>query len=253
MVSGLDRFRTQFATYTDRYVLIGGTASSIAMEELGAEFRVTKDLDIVLCVEALDRDFVEAFWAFIKAGAYENRQKSTGKRLFYRFYAPSNPGFPEMLELFSRVPDALDLDAHAQLTPIPIDKEVSSLSAILMDDSYYEFVMANRLTVHELAVIPAWALIPLKAHAFLDLSDRKVRGEHVDSKNIKKHRNDILRLFTTLPRDRVMTLPPSVQTDLRKALLQMGEEQIDPKSFGLGKMPRSDALTQLSRIYDISP
>jgi len=50
MVNGLDRFQAHFAAYTDRYVLIGGTASSLAMEELGGSFRVTKDLDIVLCL-----------------------------------------------------------------------------------------------------------------------------------------------------------------------------------------------------------
>ena len=55
MVNGLDRFREHFSAYTDRYVLIGGTAASLAMEELCEAFRVTKDLDIVLCVEALDR------------------------------------------------------------------------------------------------------------------------------------------------------------------------------------------------------
>ena len=79
------------------------------MEELGQEFRTTKDLDIVLCIETLDRDFTHAFWDFIKLGEYNNCQKSTGKRLFYRFYGPKQKGFPEMLELFTRVSDALDL------------------------------------------------------------------------------------------------------------------------------------------------
>ena len=88
MVKGLDRFKEHFAGYSDRYVLIGGTASSLSMEELGGEFRATKDLDLVLCVESLDREFAEAFWEFIRLGAYENRQKSTGKRLFYRFHGP---------------------------------------------------------------------------------------------------------------------------------------------------------------------
>ena len=55
MVIGLDRFKEHFAGYADRYVLIGGTASSLSMEELGSEFRATKDLDLVLCVETLDR------------------------------------------------------------------------------------------------------------------------------------------------------------------------------------------------------
>ena len=251
MVNGLERFQAHFADYQDRYVVIGGTASSLTMEELGLDFRVTKDLDIVLCVEALDRAFAEAFWAFIKAGAYENRQKSTGKRLFYRFYAPKEPGFPEMLELFARVPDALDLKEGAELTPVPVDDEVSSLSAILMNDDYYAFVMARRTVIHGLAVIKADALIPLKARAFVDLTERKARGETVDSKNIKKHKNDILRLFTVLERDQVIMLPESVRVDLEKALTLIAPEAIDLKVMGVMGMKLPDVLNELARVFGL--
>jgi hypothetical protein len=48
LVKGLDIFREFFAPYSGEYVLIGGTAASLAMEEAGLEFRSTKDLDIVL-------------------------------------------------------------------------------------------------------------------------------------------------------------------------------------------------------------
>ncbi len=119
MVDGLDVFQKHFADYSDRYVLIGGTASSLAIEELGGEpFRVTKDLDIVLCIEALDRAFVGAFWEFVKLGGYQTRQKSTDKRLFYRFHSPTDPDYPFMLELFARVPDALDLAEAAAYTDL---------------------------------------------------------------------------------------------------------------------------------------
>lgn len=144
MVGGIGSFRTHFADYKDRYVLIGGTASTLAMEELGANFRATKDLDIVLCVEALDKEFARKFWDFVQLGGYENRQRSTGKRLFYRFYSPKDPNFPEMLELFSRIPDALQVVEGAQLTPIPVGSEVSSLSAILLDDAYYKLIHSIR-------------------------------------------------------------------------------------------------------------
>lgn len=252
MVNGLDRFRAHFAAFTDRYVLIGGTASSLAMEELGGSFRVTKDLDIVLCVESLDRVFAEAFWAFIKAGDYENRQKSTGKRLFYRFYAPKQPGFPEMLELFSRVPDALDLPATSELTPIPIDDEVSSLSAILMDDDYYAFVMARRVIIHGLAVIQADALIPLKARACVDLSERKARGEAIDSKNIRKHKNDIFRLFTILDRASSVTLAESLRLDLNTALVRISEEPVDLKTLGISTLQLPELVAELRRIYGLT-
>ena len=89
MVKGLDVFREHFKGFEDRYVLIGGTASSIVMEEAGADFRATKDLDIVLSVESLDSDFAHQFWKFIENGQYSNRQKSTGKKLFYRFHSPA--------------------------------------------------------------------------------------------------------------------------------------------------------------------
>lgn len=54
MVRGLDVFRRHFADFTDRYVLIGGVAATLAMEEAGLDFRATKDLDLVLIIEALD-------------------------------------------------------------------------------------------------------------------------------------------------------------------------------------------------------
>ena len=96
MVRGLDQFKEHFAEFTDQYVLIGGAACTLAMEEAGLDFRATKDLDIVLCIEALDKEFGTAFWQFIKAGGYQNQQRSSGKKLFYRFYGPRHEGYPEM-------------------------------------------------------------------------------------------------------------------------------------------------------------
>ncbi len=136
MVRGLDVFRKYFAGHADRFVLIGGTAATLAMEEAGLEFRATKDLDIVLHIEALSPAFGELFWSFVEAGRYEIRQASdTGKPVFYRFQKPADERFPVMLELFSRVPDGIKLAEGSHLTPIPIDDAVASLSAILLDDT----------------------------------------------------------------------------------------------------------------------
>ena len=86
MVKGLDVFREYFAGHADQFVLIGGTAGTLAMEEAGLEFRATKDLDIVLHVEALDVAFAQAFWRFVQEGGYEMAQASdTKKPTFYRF------------------------------------------------------------------------------------------------------------------------------------------------------------------------
>ncbi len=53
--------RDHFREYPGRYVLIGGTASHLALREQGFDFRATKDLDIILCIEALNERFLAAF------------------------------------------------------------------------------------------------------------------------------------------------------------------------------------------------
>ncbi len=57
-------------------LLIGGTACMLVMEEAGIPFRATKDLDIVLYVEALNKEFVSAFWKFVKAGDIKIEKKA---------------------------------------------------------------------------------------------------------------------------------------------------------------------------------
>jgi hypothetical protein len=123
VVRGIDVFREHFAKHVNQFVLIGGTAATLAMETAGLQFRATKDLDIVLHIEALDPPFGEAFWSFVERGGYEIRQASdTGKPVLYRFQKPRDARFPAMLELFCRSPDGIRLAEGSRLTPIPMTR-----------------------------------------------------------------------------------------------------------------------------------
>lgn len=207
MVKGIDIFQEYFKEYTDQYVLIGGAACSISFEEQDASFRATKDLDMVLIVEALTPAFGERFWQFIRDGGYQNRARSNGKPQFFRFDKPEDPRFPKMIELFSRT-DWL-LDEGSGLTPIHIDDDVSSLSAILLNDAYYQALLNGRDVIDGLSILrPEW-LIPFKAKAWLDLRDKT----GTDSADIKKHRNDVIRLVSELVLEPV-TLPDEVRADM---------------------------------------
>ena len=146
MVKGLDRFKEHFADYADRYVLIGGTASSLSMEELVSERRTTMD---------------------------------------------------------------------------------------------------------GLSLVKADGLIPLKARAYVDLSKRKAAGEAVDSKNIRKHKNDMVRLFTVLDRDAGITLAASLQEDLAAAFALMEQDPPDLKSLGISRITFDEIMTDLRRIYGL--
>jgi hypothetical protein len=253
MVVGLEQFRRHFSSFSDQYVLIGGTACTIIMQNSGLDFRATKDLDIVLYVEALSTSFVTAFWQFIKNGGYTHQQRSTGKEIFYRFSSPRAIEFPFMLELFSRTPDTVTLVGQGHLTPIPMPDSITSLSAILLDEDYYRFIHSGKKEIDGLTVLEASHLIPLKARACIDLENRKHSGPGIDEKDIRKHRNDIIRLYQLLSPNTRVDLPLSIKEDVRSFLMQLkNDTSIECKNFGL-KHTSVEQITQMLRqIYSIS-
>jgi len=252
MIKGLDKFREHFAGFADRYVLIGGAAADLVMDEAGVDFRATKDLDIVLCIEALDTSFADAFWAFVKAGGYQNQQRSTGNKVFYRFDKPGDSDYPFMLELFSRTPDALVLADDSHLTPIPITEDVSSLSAILLDDDYYQFLHQNKTEIDSVPVVTGACLIPLKAKAWLDLNRRRDAGEEIKSKDIKKHKNDIFRLFQILSPELRIELPDTIAQDMEQYFGAVATEpDLTLKPFGLAGLGVLNVVGSLRQIYGL--
>ncbi len=223
MVKGLDLFRERFREFAGSFVIIGGAACHEWFAQQGVEFRPTKDLDIVLIVEMVDPAFVAALRAFIAEGKYAIQEKSEGVPVLYRFAKPENPEFPFMLELFSRKPDGIELGDGQTVVPIPAGADQHSLSAILLDEAYYSLIRNHRTTQEGLPFANATALIPLKARAWSDLSQRKAAGENVDSKNITKHRSDVFRLAATLPGEPGPELPASIVADLTKFLGEFPE------------------------------
>jgi len=252
MIRGMNKFQEHFADFGDQYVLIGGAASDLVMEDAGATFRATKDLDIVLCLEALNQEFAEAFWEFINAGGYQNQQRSTGDKIFYRFDRPTDKNYPVMLELFSRTPDTLVLGDDSHLTPIPISEDVSSLSAILLDEDYYHFLHQHILEFDGVSVVDQECLIPLKARAWLDLNSRLEAGEKIDSRNIKKHKYDVFRLFQVLSPEQRLELPEAIASDMHRFLDALSQDtNLSLKPYGLNGLGVLDVVATLRRIYQL--
>jgi hypothetical protein len=252
MVIGLEVFKAHFKDHMDKFIMIGGTACDIALSQMGLDFRVTKDLDIVLIIEALDAGFCDCFWEFVKKGGYTIQQKSSGKPVFYRFHEPDNEEYPYMLELFSRKSDALTIPADCRLTPIPTDEDRSSLSAILLDDDYYAFVLSGKTSIEGLQLMPSEYLIPLKAKAYLDLSVRKEAGESVDSRDIRKHKNDVFRLSQVLTPESSIELPAAIARDLRQFLDRMTQDPPDLKNLGIKTTPLDEIVSRLRETYNLS-
>lgn len=247
MVKGLDTFQKYFAEYENQYVLIGGAACDIVFESNDASFRATRDLDMVLIIEALTPEFGEKFWDFIVAGRYRNKATNGGKPQFYRFDKPEDDSFPKMLELFCR--SDFELKNSEGITPIHIDDEISSLSAILLDDDYYKTLLDGKVVRGGLSVLRPEYIILFKAKAYLDLKARKEAGENVDTKDIKKHKHDILRITAELMLDKVNGLPDSVHKDIEGFINDLEQEPLDQNSLKTYGLKNDEVVAALKYVF----
>lgn len=247
MVKGLDIFRTYFKDYEQQYVLIGGVACDIIFESNETNFRATRDLDMVLIIEALTSDFGEKFWKFVEDGKYRNKATNRGNSQFYRFDKPEEEAFPKMIELFCR--SDFELKNAEGITPIHIDDEISSLSAILLDDEYYKVLIDGKVVRNGLSVLRPEYIILFKAKAYMDLKMRKALGEKVDSRDIKKHKKDILRITAELMLEKIEDLPEIVNTDIHSFTNSLEKEPFEKDSLKEYGLENEDVVNLLKQIF----
>jgi hypothetical protein len=255
MVRGLDIFKKYFEQYTENYVIIGGTACDIIIDEAGFVPRATKDIDIILVVEALNSDFVKQFWQFINDGKYQLREKSNDEREYYRFIKPDDTDFPHQIELFSRTPDVIVLEGDAHLTPIPVDDDLSSLSAILLNDDYYHYIIEHSQIKDGLHHANIEALICLKAKAFLEIKERIEKGSKEDAKQLRKHKADVFRLTVMFTPESIFELPETIQDHVNQFAALVSQELPDKaifKEMGIANVDPNNVFEQFKKSFRVN-
>ena len=131
----------------------------------------------------------------------------------------------------------------AVITPIPINEDISSLSAILLNDDYYYFLRDGVRRIDDFPILDELHIIPFKAKAWLDLSERRGKGESVDSGDINKHRRDIYRLSDMVTSGYKFNLPETIAQDMRVFLAAAQEL--------LNNTPRKAREAEMNRIEKI--
>ncbi len=255
MVVGLEKFSDYFIEHQDCYLIIGGTACDIIIEEIGFTPRATDDIDVILIVEAFTPEFVKRFWDFIKEGNYTIQQKDIEKRNCYRFKDPRTENFPVQIELFCKVPDIIDINDGAHLTPIPTEEGLSSLSAILLNEAYYNYTKENSEFKNNIHFAPPHTLICLKAFAFLDNTERKKAGQEVRTVNILKHKYDIFRMVFILSPNDVFETPEIIKADLQKFADTIKDDLPDPAIFdknGFGRQDMNVIFQQFLKSFNLN-
>ncbi len=246
MVVGMDSFRKKFKDYPGCYTVIGGTACDILMTEADMGFRATKDIDIILILEDKYRDFAKTFWEYVKEGGYKCGWKNSDKMHFYRFTEPK-AGYPFMIELFSRKP-GYHLEISEGIIPIHIDDDISSLSAILLNDDFYSFMIEGKTIVNEVSVLGTEYLIPFKMFAWLDLKKRKSNGEHVNERDLKKHKYDVFRLLQIVTDDARIETRGMVKECIDEFLNDILLENINLNQIGL-EFDIEEGISFLKELY----
>jgi hypothetical protein len=92
-------------------------------------------------------------------------------------------------------------------------------------------------------------IIPFKKKAWSDLIARKESGEKINSKNIKKHKNDVLKISQLLSPAQRAEASGSIKDDIRAFIAGIGDDIIDMKSLGLAELTLVQITDSINAIY----
>ena len=206
--------------------MIGGVACELVLNAMHLEFRPTSDFDIVIVSDKLKGGFGVKLKNFIHDGGYTAlSRKNNNRPTFFRFVKPKNGIFPAQLELASDKPvDDWDYD----FAPLDAGDGKPSLSAIIFESEYYNFICSNSAAIHGITTIKLEGLIPLKALAFHELSSSTAENEI----KIEKHISDIFRLADALSGEQ-FSLSAKIASDLSDALAAIRQRNITGDQIAL--------------------
>jgi hypothetical protein len=228
-IEAIETFKEYFRDYNDCYIVIGGTACAIIFEDKGLDFRSTKDIDEVLVGQKISKEFIKKFWEYIKAGEYKIYSRGDDETHYYRFLNPQNQEqFPAMIELFARSQDGIELPDGCMYTPITTEDEyIQSLSAILLNEDYYNFLIEGKTIKNDISILDAAYIVPLKIRAHLDLTEKHNKGEHVNNRDLKKHYKDVFRLMYVVSPEGQIKVTELIYNDIKKFIDWFDETEIE--------------------------
>lgn len=131
---------------------------------------------------------------------------------------------------------------------------MSSLSAILLDDDFYHYMLEHSVMDNGLRLANIEAFICLKAKAYLEIAKRIANGSKEDSKQLRKHKGDVFRLAVMLAPDNVFEVPDSIKLQLQTFANSIADDLPGKelfKSMGLGGTPPEKVFNQILKSFQL--
>ena len=228
IVSGIQQFERAFAPFSDSFIVIGGSACRAVLSDGPIQPRRTRDIDMVLVLENVGKDFISAFWKFIKEGGYKfaSRKNAEGevKYVFYSFVGGSD-GYPSQIEILSKPVGGIGQPADYHIEYIEIDEDYSHLSAIILDPDYYAYLTTHYVIREGIRYASPDSLICLKTLAYMNLSAERAAGKQVNSDDLKKHRRDVMMAVASLDPTEVF----EVSAHIKEVLISFAQAIAEPE------------------------
>lgn len=255
MIRGMATFAEFFKAYQEDYIVIGGLATAMVMNDLGFISRATKDIDLVV-VSKNNEAFIKALLRFIDQGRYKTKERTVNpdRHNLFRFFDSPDLEYPEQIELFAIHDKDSAIIQDTTIIPIDTPEFYPYLSAILLNQDYFELLIRHTNVIDGLHVATPTALIPLKMHAYNNLvSTRK--------SDAKKHLNDVIKLSAALSGEEKVNLTGEPKADfdafipILEALDQHQIEQV-LKGAEIGALSKADVIEILHQVYaseDLNP
>lgn len=243
---GLKHFTDFFTDFSNDYVIIGGGAASACLDDEKLEFRVTKDIDMVLFTNT-SPELNKKISEYVFLGKYEVNEKTENTPRYYRFSNPEDKKFPEIVEIFAKADSEIELRKGQYIIPIQNDAE-AQLSAILLDDEYFNLIRDNaKKSEVGFSIITPYANICLKARAFRELKER-----NEEEKKINKHRNDVLRLAQILKTGEQLKLQGRPKQDFLQIFSAVEElEEKTIRQIVGSTLSKADILDVLKKAFPL--
>ena len=240
IVSGIQRFEKALAPFSDSFIVIGGSACRAVLSDGLIQPRRTRDIDMVLVLENVGKDFISAFWKFIKEGGYKfaSRKNAEGevKYVFYSFVGGIE-GYPSQIEILSKPVGGIGQPADYYIEYIETDEDYSHLSAIILDTDYYAYLTTHFVIREGIRYASPDSLICLKALAYMNLSAERAVGRQVNSDDLKKHRRDVMMAVASLDPSDSFEVSAHIKEVLTSFVQAIADPQISQSiaaSLGVG-------------------
>lgn len=248
MIQGIATFTEYFKDNNEDYVVIGGLATAMVMNDLGFIARATKDIDLVVITKE-NEVFLKKLLSFIEIAGYKTKQRTNNdsRHNLFRFLDSEDKSYPEQIELFAIHNSDFEILKDSHIIPIETPEYYTYLSAILLDTDYFNLLLQHTNHIDGLHVATPEALIPLKIHAYLNLSLDK-------NPDAKKHFNDIIRLAPLLDDQSTVILVGKPKEDFIRFLpmLEKSEDStVDNvlKAAKEQKVSKESILILLNAVY----